>query len=781
VNDEVAAPNGNCTIRALQMINAHPEKLALWSVSGGSLSFERFGELSSAIQRKIEAHGLTGGDAVVVMALPSPLLFATLVALMGLGCPVVFVEPWMPSGQISSVLNLTGAKAFWGDAFGNVWRLRCRHLRSLPRIDFVRSEELAEGGELKIVQLDSNQAAIISFTSGTTGLPKGVVRSHSYLWTLHEILVKYGHDDQLEGPDLTIFPNLVLFHIGTGRGSVLVPQDWSLSALRRIHEMERELSPQSLSCGPAFLERIIGHNLYPQSLRQLHVGGALVECSLLESALRVLPRASIHQVYGGTEVEPVAIADARVSLENSRRKGYVHALNIGSPISEIRTRFDDEGILWVAGPNVCSEYLAGHADNILNKHRDAGGVLWHRTGDRILSDEEGFWFAGRSTQTFDDFLFEQKLYAKLGHTRAFLHRDLNGHGLLIADDDCDHVRASASNVTSESLPVRIGTLLRDRRHRSRIDRQGTWERSLRMQRWWTYLKERSPLVVLLLLSAGPLVSGFFLSQVHGDCAASGRSGCLRNSPSITLSLLAIFSSVIFMVLARMMDELKDFEKDKLANPLRPLPRGLVSTVEMSRAILIVFCILLLCSGGFLLAGAPFAALLLFSSAVYLWLMYKEFYFGKRLADFPLIYSFSHQLVGVPLYLFGVTLYSPDFAGASAAWLYVGINVASSLSYEFTRKLKPDAHPAAQTYRQIYGLRRAGALALLFQIIAVLLSLQGLQDGFQGTTVLLVVQLFVCLNLGVVMTGDSFHKAAEGLAALAVLVSAWMGLFVFLKF
>lgn len=779
--ERVSAPNGNCTVRALNKVNLHPDKLALWSTKEGVLSFGQLGGLAGAFQSKFMSQGLKCGDAVVVMALPSQQLFGALLALMGLGCPVVFIEPWMPAGHISSVLALTGARAFFGDTFGNFWRLRCAHLRSLPRIGTFDDISRNGGFELAVAGVDANQAAIISFTSGTTGQPKGVVRTHAYLWELHEILVKYGKDEALDGPDLTIFPNLVLYHIGTGRGSVLVPRNWSFTSLRRIVEMEKQLCPLSLSCGPAFLSRLVENNLLPQSLRQVHVGGALVECSLLEKTLKNLPKASVHVVYGGTEVEPVSVCDAAASIENSRRKGYLHAVNVGFPVTEIKTKWDDMGILWVSGPNVCSEYLAGQDDNLRNKQRDPDGTLWHRTGDRILSDEQGLWFAGRSSQSHDDFLFEQKMYAKIGHTSAFLHRD-DAQGVhVVADDSPVRVESVVRDLGLAKFRVWSGRIVRDRRHRSRIDRQSSWERSLRMQRWWTYLKERSPLFILLILSTGPLVSGFFLSQVHGNCEASGSQSCIRNSPRAELTFLAILSSMTFMILARMMDELKDFAKDKIANPLRPLPRGLISPSEMSRAVVLVFGILLAFSGLILFWGSALSSILLGFSVLYLWLMYKEFYVASRLAEFPIIYALSHQFVGVPLYLFGVTLYAPDFSQSGWAWLYVGSNVAASLTYEFARKLRPDAHTAAATYRQIYGLKKAAALTLFFQITALLFSVQALSGGFQGAAILLALQLCVIVVLCVVTAKDSHHKAAEGLAALGVLASAWMGLFVFFKF
>jgi 4-hydroxybenzoate polyprenyltransferase len=760
----------------------NPDALCLWSVRHGSVSFARFGEMAALQQSQALRRGLNAGDVVVVMALPSPQLYALLIAMMGLGCPIVFIEPWMPAAHIEASLSHCNPKAIFTDAFGQLWRLRSHVLRALPRFDVSQTAgSIPSGGQLQILPVVPSTPAIISFTSGTTGHPKGVVRTHEYLWNLHEILVKYGEDESVKGPDLTIFPNLVLFNIGNGRGSLLVPANWSLNALQRVRELDKELWPQTLSCGPAFIRRLVEYNLCPPSLRNIHIGGALVECDLLESLIRLLPRTVIKQVYGGTEVEPVAFCDAQKSLNNSRRKGYLHALNVGFPISEIKVRWDERGALWVAGPNVCPEYLGSSEENFRHKKRDEDGTLWHCMGDRILSDEDGLWYCGRVDQPAQDFLFEQKMYARLGHARAFLHRDLNNNGIVVADDDRRHVEKVGLELSSEKFEVWSAIITRDRRHRARIDRKTTWQRGLRMQRWKIYLKERSPLFILLLLATGPLFSGYFLSQVHGSCADSPRGVCLQSSFGIAAGITAVIASVMFMVLARMMDELKDFEKDKIANPNRPLPRGLISPQEMSSAILYLFLLLLALSSSFFFTAAPLSAALMIFSTLYLWLMYKEFYVGAWLANYPLWYALSHQVVGVPLYLFGVTLFAPSFASEPLSWMYVGANVFSSVAYEFTRKLKPDAHAAARTYRQIYGLKISAFIAMVFNFAAMGVVYTAQQSGFSGLAALFVLQIIFAFMLLWQMLKDSLHKQSEGIAALVVLLSAWMGVFVVFRF
>jgi len=775
----VPAPNGNCSIRVLQRIAAHPEKLALWSMRDGVVSFREMGERAAARQKAALSVGLQPGDTALVMALPGAELYAALLGLLGLGVGIVFVEPWMPAQHIEHVLKLVNVKAAFFDRFGWLWRLRSSSLRSLRAVYLSPDTILStDASQFQVLEISAQLPATISFTTGTTGIPKGVVRSHAYLWELHEILEKYGQDDKIEEPDLAVFPNLALYHLGTGRGSLLLPANWSVSALTRIESLHKSLWPRSLSCGPAVLRHILDHNKAFASLQHINVGGALVECELLERALRVLPRAEVRQIYGGTEVEPVAFIDARLSLENSRRKGFMHALNVGHPIPELSVRFADDSVLWVAGVNVCPEYLGNSKDTFLNKERDQNGTLWHCMGDRVISDTDGLWYMGRKGQPLEDFLFEQKLYARLGHTRCFLRRDNNSRPLLIADDDARHVEKSASELLGEKPTVLTSVLTRDRRHRARIDRVAIWEKGLMMLRWWIYLKERSPLAVLVFLALGPVVSAYLFTVGRGFCSAP--QGCPSGLSVFAGGSVAVVASVLFMIAARMMDEIKDFEKDKLANPTRPLPRGLISAPEMQVGIRVVMGLLMLAGVSLFVFVSNLAGSLFLLSSIYLWLMYKEFYIGQKLASFPFVYALSHQAVGIPLYLFGVTLFSPEFARERLAWVFVSLNVIASLSYEFARKLKPDAHPAAQTYRQIYGLKPAACVAVVFQAGALMLVFSA-RNEFASIAVLALVQIPTVLVVLLHSLRDGLHKPAEGFAALSVLASAWMGVLTLLNY
>ena len=210
-----------------------------------------------------------------------------------------------------------------------------------------------------------------------------------------------------------------------------------------------------------------------------------------------------------------------------------------------------------------------------------------------------------------------------------------------------------------------------------------------MARWLTYVKERFPLVTYLLLSGAMCWSGASLFMV------SPFSAPIQSS----LSMLGV---LLFFFELRLMDEWKDFEKDKVAHPARPLPRGLIQPREVrigigtGIALMLAFTVLL----G--VQGYPEASALYAGISVYLWLMYKEFFVGESLSKLPFLYGFTHQIILLPLMAFPVSIYHAR-GWLQSSSLQLGLTVLGAFfTYELCRKLDPKAHPILKTYPQVYG-------------------------------------------------------------------------------
>jgi hypothetical protein len=281
-----------------------------------------------------------------------------------------------------------------------------------------------------------------------------------------------------------------------------------------------------------------------------------------------------------------------------------------------------------------------------------------------------------------------------------------------------------------------------------------------MSNWIKFFKERSPFASYLLITMGPALSGYFLA---------GKI----NSASILISFIGFF--LLFMVL-RMMDEYKDYDKDVLAYPQRPLPRGLIPLPQFRKAITIGLCLLASFDILLLVKGHILAFYLYTSVIIHLWLMYKEFYCAEWINKKPLFYAFTHQTILITLCLFSISNFNPSgFSFTLMDWVYSLSVFFAFFSYEVCRKLNPAAHPVLKTYLYTYGIK--GVLKIVTTFLVLLIAT--ISYLFQGSLnqlyfYLPIFALFGCL---VALSQDKISfKIVELVATINLLIFLYSGIF-----
>ena len=460
----------------------HPSKMAIAGIEHGENSFQDIVSISAKTQKAMLNLGIKSGDSVLLALTPSPLLFGIISGLMGIGVRIIFIEPWLGLDRIQHILLMTTPKAFISGKIGKFWGIRSKAIRSIPH--WVSPSDILNQlspGKFKIENLPSDHHAFIVFSSGTMGAPKGVVRTHQYMQDIFETFIAV-EPENLPNPDLIIFPNVALFHLATGRGSIIVPTRWREKKLKSTLELCQKYKPQTITTGPAFLKTLMDLSLLKElkSLERIVVGGALTDCWILEKLFSDLPGRKFLHIYGGSEAEPVAVVNAETAVKLSREKGYFQTLCLGKPIPQIAHKFKEE-ILWVSGPNVSGEYIGTPEQNIGIKQRDEKGKLWHCMGDRVIEEDGLLWILGRQNQQKNDFLLEQKIYKKLNSSKSFIHRLPNNNLILIGENI-----KSNSHYLQKDFPeiqkIIERKIVRDKRHRSRIDRKKSLPTSLRQEK-----------------------------------------------------------------------------------------------------------------------------------------------------------------------------------------------------------------------------------------------------------------------------------------------------------
>jgi len=274
-------------------------------------------------------------------------------------------------------------------------------------------------------------------------------------------------------------------------------------------------------------------------------------------------------------------------------------------------------------------------------------------------------------------------------------------------------------------------------------------------RWLTYLKERFPIVVYLLLCAG-----FTLS------AAS-----LGRSTSATEITIGIFGLLLFFAELRLMDEFKDYKKDLVAHPERPLPRGLLKISEVHTAIYAGLGLMLFfAAANYLFVGAM-PGFLYLALTVYLYLMFKEFFIGNWLEPRMLLYAITHQLILLVLTSYAVSLFDTTLLLKIPNLLYGLVVLGGFFSYEVGRKLDPAANPILRTYRVVYGEVRTGFLLFVLMILSGTAAIFLHQTLGIGLIVVYVATFAVTL---LCFQNRLSHKIAELFTSIGLLYAIWFG-------
>src|SRR5207248_2175394 len=93
-----------------------------------------------------------------------------------------------------------------------------------------------------------------------------------------------------------------------------------------------------------------------------------------------------------------------------------------------------------------------------------------------------------------------------------------------------------------------------------------------LARWWTYQRERFPVV-----AHGILIAAFSSSAVCFSTLLRGRT----TPPQLLALIVAFGTAFLFFLQLRIADEFKDCEEDSRYRPYRAVPRGLVSLRELA--------------------------------------------------------------------------------------------------------------------------------------------------------------------------------------------------------
>lgn len=415
-----------------QAVRDVPQKVAL-QFFGATTTYGELGEQIASVAEGLRQAGVNAGDRVAIILPNCPQHIVAFYAALRLGAVVVEHNPLYTSAEIRHMFEDHRAKAaiVWDKAADNVTGLPADirpqaifavnmieamplHMRAalkLPLKSVRKSREKLEGTArqtrpwkslLKFAPLSANHhrptasdLALLLYTSGTTGAPKGVMLTHRNL----EANARMGEEWVQPGNDEVVYSVLPLFHaygmtlgltfaVVSQARLVLFPTvdiDLILKAMKKV-------KPTVLPAVPPVYRRLLDEakerNISLQGIRY-SVSGAMNLPPELVAEWEEASGGYLVEGYGLTECAPLVACNP---LNDTRRAG-----SIGVPFPSVDIRVVDpetlqdvplgeEGELWVQGPQRFGGYWKREEDTRSTITPEG----WLRTGDIVKLDEDFF-------------------------------------------------------------------------------------------------------------------------------------------------------------------------------------------------------------------------------------------------------------------------------------------------------------------------------------------------------------------------------------------------------
>ena len=402
-----------------------------------AITYAELDARSDAIAAGLARRGIVRGTRTVVMVRPTPEFFLLMFALFKAGAVPVLVDPGIDKRALKQCLDEAQPGAFIGIplamlakallGWAKATRVRITTGRRAWLADATLAEVERDGAEAgpQLADTAPDEVAGLLFTSGSTGVPKGVVYRHRHFVAQIEMLrAAFGIDPG--GIDLPPFPPFALFDPALGTTSIIPDMDPTRPAKanpRRLHAAIARFGVDQLFGSPALMRVLTDHGQPLPGLKTVMSAGAPVPADVVATLLALLPPdAKFWTPYGATECLPVAIIEGRELLTLRTRTEQGAGTCVGRPVppNEVRLiRVDDAAIdtwsddlivkgglvgeITVAGPTATDTYFNRDAATRIAKIRetlaDGSTRIVHRMGDLGYYDGEGrLWFCGRKTQ-----------------------------------------------------------------------------------------------------------------------------------------------------------------------------------------------------------------------------------------------------------------------------------------------------------------------------------------------------------------------------------------------
>lgn len=436
IPESLSYPEGSISDAVFENAREYPKAHALYYM-GKRISYEELYEKTLDFQCVFESLGVKKGDVVAVCLPNIPEAVYCLYALNRMGAVSAFLHPLSAPAELDYYLQELSAKLVVTldsllEKFGEKARSkgRCFLLTSpslsMPaymkigyRLTEKKKAKVEYGEKIKslsellkaprkatveAVKMNKDDTAVILFSGGTTGVPKGVMLSNLGLNAMGmQTAVMSGTDvrgtsmlaamPMFHGFGLAVCIHTIMI---SGGCSILVPR----FTAKEYAKLIKKRKPNFIAGVPTIYEAICDSNYLDRVelsfLMGVFSGGDTLSPNLKERFDEFLKahgaKVRIREGYGATE----CVTASCLTPINDERRG-----SIGIPFPDVfykickvdttdEVPYGEVGEICITGPAIMKGYLNDReeTEKVLKKHED--GNVWLHTGDLGLMDTDGF-------------------------------------------------------------------------------------------------------------------------------------------------------------------------------------------------------------------------------------------------------------------------------------------------------------------------------------------------------------------------------------------------------
>ncbi|MGA2892502.1 MAG: class I adenylate-forming enzyme family protein [Xanthobacteraceae bacterium] len=366
-------------------------------------SYAALDAMADGVARALTRRGFERGDRIAILSANCVEYLAAYFGITRAGLVAVPVNFKFPAKTIEFVIRDAGAKLVFCDP-----ERRADCPAGLPVVCFGDAattgfDQFLEPGAFATIVPAANEPAMFLYTSGSTGIPKGVVLSHqSHIWVVetrlagqdlsrHRYLIAapFYHMNALALAKLAIagYSTIVLLPSFTARAYIAAIERYRCTWLTAVPPMIAMMLREVHLLADADLS----------SVEFVRMGSAPVSQSLMTLLKKTLPQAAATNAYGTTEAGPVVFGPHPQGLP-------VPEMSVGYPHPKVQMRLVDgndknaaQGVLVMKSPAVMLGY---HNRPDVETPMTPDG--FYITGDVFRRDADGFhYFVGRTDDMFN--------------------------------------------------------------------------------------------------------------------------------------------------------------------------------------------------------------------------------------------------------------------------------------------------------------------------------------------------------------------------------------------